>query len=249
MGENVTMIEAVSDLLPGIMMLNVVVLIHLAGHYFCARLFGISVDEVSFGLGPRLFGFSRLNVNYRICWLPVGGYVKTKTDIDNEGPNGKKIGVILSGPAVSFLFYIFVFSASLAVIGLPSIRSGGVVFIPLSFGDSLFETGRFVTEFIFGGRSNDLEKLLMFYPYVSLRLLCVGAIWSMKLGLLNLLPLPLLDGWRALGAVLAVFTHPEKARKIRPWVAILLMVFFALILLLPDLKHSGFLWGFLVGRG
>ncbi|MGH9784128.1 MAG: site-2 protease family protein, partial [Terriglobia bacterium] len=56
--------------------LGVMILIHELGHFLAAKYFGIRVQVFSFGFGPRLFGFTRGETDYRVCLLPLGGYVK-----------------------------------------------------------------------------------------------------------------------------------------------------------------------------
>jgi regulator of sigma E protease len=59
-----------------IIILSVLVLIHEAGHFVTAKLFGIKVEEFGFGLPPRIFGKKFGETLYSINWLPIGGFVK-----------------------------------------------------------------------------------------------------------------------------------------------------------------------------
>jgi regulator of sigma E protease len=59
-----------------IFVLGVLVLIHELGHHLAARYFGIRVESFSIGFGPRLFGFRYGDTDYKVCLLPLGGYVK-----------------------------------------------------------------------------------------------------------------------------------------------------------------------------
>jgi len=54
----------------------VLVLVHEAGHFFVAKLFGIKVEEFGFGLPPRIFGKKFGETIYSLNWLPIGGFVK-----------------------------------------------------------------------------------------------------------------------------------------------------------------------------
>ena len=56
--------------------LGVLVLIHELGHHLAARYFGVRVESFSIGFGPRLFGFRYGETDYKVCLLPLGGYVK-----------------------------------------------------------------------------------------------------------------------------------------------------------------------------
>ena len=54
---------------------GVVVLIHELGHFLTAKACGITVNEFSIGMGPRLFGFSKNGTDYSTRLLPIDGYV------------------------------------------------------------------------------------------------------------------------------------------------------------------------------
>ncbi len=41
-----------------------------------AKLCGVRVEAFSFGFGPRLFGFKYGDTDYKVCLLPLGGFVK-----------------------------------------------------------------------------------------------------------------------------------------------------------------------------
>jgi regulator of sigma E protease len=51
---------------------------HELGHYTVARLLGMRVLRYSLGFGPKLFGFTRGGIEYRLSALPLGGYVQIK---------------------------------------------------------------------------------------------------------------------------------------------------------------------------
>lgn len=59
-----------------ILALGILVLIHEWGHFIVARKSGIRVEEFSIGFGPKLFGFKPGPTEYKVCLLPLGGYVK-----------------------------------------------------------------------------------------------------------------------------------------------------------------------------
>ncbi len=70
--------------LPFAIVLGSVVLFHEFGHYLAAKAFGITVEIFSVGFGPRLWGFVRRGTEYRLSWVPLGGYVKLKGETNPE---------------------------------------------------------------------------------------------------------------------------------------------------------------------
>jgi regulator of sigma E protease len=59
-----------------IVLVGFIVVLHELGHFVAAKLCGVRVEAFSFGFGPRLFGFKRGETDYKVCLLPLGGYVK-----------------------------------------------------------------------------------------------------------------------------------------------------------------------------
>jgi len=59
-----------------IVLIGIMVVVHEAGHFVVAKLCGVRVEAFSFGFGPRLFGFKYGDTDYKVCALPLGGYVK-----------------------------------------------------------------------------------------------------------------------------------------------------------------------------
>lgn len=51
------------------------IFIHELGHFLAARRRGLRVDRFSIGFGPRLFGWKKDGVDYRVSLIPFGGYV------------------------------------------------------------------------------------------------------------------------------------------------------------------------------
>ncbi|MCC6671644.1 MAG: RIP metalloprotease RseP [Planctomycetes bacterium] len=65
-----------ANVLQTVLGIGLLIFVHELGHYLAARLAGIRVDVFSLGFGPRLFGFRAGPTDYRLCLLPLGGYVR-----------------------------------------------------------------------------------------------------------------------------------------------------------------------------
>lgn len=96
------------------------VFVHELGHFLAARRRGVRVERFSIGFGPKIFSWhGRDGVEYRISWLPFGGYValpqlanlgaiegETKIDVKQLPPitYGSKLIVFAAGAAFNVLF-------------------------------------------------------------------------------------------------------------------------------------------------
>lgn len=59
-----------------IVLVGIMVVVHEAGHFFVAKACRVRVEAFSIGFGPRLFGFTWGETEYKVCLLPFGGFVK-----------------------------------------------------------------------------------------------------------------------------------------------------------------------------
>jgi regulator of sigma E protease len=64
-------------IIPFLILITVVVFIHEYGHYYFAKKFGVGITDFSIGFGKEIFGWKdKSGTRWKICWLPLGGYVK-----------------------------------------------------------------------------------------------------------------------------------------------------------------------------
>jgi regulator of sigma E protease len=99
-----------------VFVLGVMVLIHELGHFIAARYFDVKVESFAFGFGPRLFGFRRGGTDYKVCLLPLGGYVKMAGEAVGEPtgdpgeflskPRWQRIIIAAMGPIFNFVLAI-----------------------------------------------------------------------------------------------------------------------------------------------
>ncbi|MHB1326774.1 MAG: RIP metalloprotease RseP [Gemmatimonadales bacterium] len=127
-----------------LVVIGVLVFIHELGHFVAAKWAGIHVHRFSLGLGApiRWLSFKRNETEYSVSWLPLGGYVKMASDMEEtdavlEGgaekvevpperrfeakPVWVRMVVILAGVAMNALFAWIVLSGLIYVRGRPTL--------------------------------------------------------------------------------------------------------------------------------
>ena len=62
-------------LLVALLALGFTIFIHELGHFLAARQRGLIIKRFSIGFGPKIFGWEKNGVEYRISMFPFGGYV------------------------------------------------------------------------------------------------------------------------------------------------------------------------------
>ncbi len=226
--------------LMSVLAINVVVYVHALGHLIGARLFGISVKTISIGLGPRLTDFSKGGTLWKICWLPVGGYVKTNIENDDAGTVWGKIGVAASGALSNALYFFVVISLLFLFAGPPIAYTYGLAVGQLSYLDTLIKPFFEMLDILSGKRIISSSSLLHSYGGV-VGFIGITAVWSLKFGILILLPIPKFDGWKIFEIILAFIAGGNLGKKIMKWGASLALIFFLGYATWNDLLH---LFGF-----
>ncbi len=108
------------------------IIIHELGHFWAAKYFGVWVEEFGFGFPPRILKKKIGETIYSFNWLPFGGFVKLRGEMDLPADaNGefdsrsffcqkpwKKVIVIIAGVVMNFLVGWIIVSA-VFWIGMP----------------------------------------------------------------------------------------------------------------------------------
>ncbi len=90
--------DYISYIIYFVITIAILVFVHEFGHFAAAKLSGMRADIFAIGFGKRLFGFNKItgftfgdlpkdfdgmgNTDYRVCLLPLGGYVKIAGMVD-----------------------------------------------------------------------------------------------------------------------------------------------------------------------
>ena len=70
--------------------LGFTIFIHELGHFLAARRRGLLITRFSIGFGPKIFGWTRNGVEYRLSAIPFGGYVALPQLVDMGRLEGKE---------------------------------------------------------------------------------------------------------------------------------------------------------------
>ncbi len=109
-----------------ILAFGLMIAIHELGHFIAARKCGVEVEKFSIGFGAALAHFVKNGVEYRIGWIPLGGYVRMKGENpDDDELDGigafqssvwwKKGIIALSGPMANLILGFFLFFLAYAL--------------------------------------------------------------------------------------------------------------------------------------
>lgn len=131
-----------------LVVLTFIVTIHELGHFLVARAFGVKIDRFSIGFGKTIVSRTdRRGTEWRLAWLPLGGYVKFSGDLDpssvpdeaglaelrqrviaENGPGAERdyfhfkpiwqrALIVAAGPAANFLLAMVLFTLLFSAVG------------------------------------------------------------------------------------------------------------------------------------
>ncbi len=145
-----------------ILVIGILVFVHELGHFLTAKWTGMRADVFAIGMGPRMVGWNKYtgftfgplpadldlgaDTDYRLCWFPIGGYVKILGMIDESfdtehmaqeakpyefrsKKNWQKAIVLLAGVTMNFLLALGVYWVMGMTIGdeVHNVRTVGYV--------------------------------------------------------------------------------------------------------------------------
>jgi regulator of sigma E protease len=168
-----------------VLVIGVLVVVHELGHFLVARRFGVKIEKFSIGFGPKIYARTVGETEYRVAWIPLGGYVKMLGETDPEKVPledrersfsslsvSKRMAIAAAGPAANFLLAFFLFSLVFWV-GIPVLEPVVGEILPsspaatagLKPGDRILAVGNHPL-----GNWNDLRRQIQNRINVPLRL-------------------------------------------------------------------------------
>lgn len=198
-------------------LLSLLILIHELGHLMAARLVGIPVASFSVGFGPKLWKRRHGRVEYSLRALPLGGFVAPAVDDCELSaiPLHKRLTYFLGGPLANLLVTLPIFAAlnvlergvsayNLLIAPFEQLVAACTQLLGMLPGlltrpEALSGVVGIVVE---GGRLAQAGMVLEF-----------GLSLSISLAVLNLLPIPVLDGGQiTMSCLEAIFPRLVRLR-------------------------------------
>lgn len=230
-----------------IIILTILILSHEFGHFIVAKKSGMIVEEFGIGFPPCVYRIKKNGTVYSINLIPFGGFVKIKGE-DGETSNAPdsfaakpattKLLVLAAGAVFNFILGYLLFVAlafydvawyavlwrGFEYLGTATVLTVQAVYDVLKIAMSGGNVSEFITGPI-GIVSIVGDTLSSGLPF----LIQLTAFLSVNLAIINILPIPALDG----GRVFVILIETATRRKINPRVSSLIhAVGFAVLLLL-----------------
>jgi regulator of sigma E protease len=122
----------------GLLLLNVLVVLHELGHALAALRNGVEVEEFGVGFPPRAVAWKLkkkfilpAGTEISLNWLPIGGFCRMKGETDDAKGKGSygavglwaKTKILLAGVTANFVTAVVIFTI-LALFGMPKVFEG-----------------------------------------------------------------------------------------------------------------------------
>ena len=121
------------DIAYWLIIVQTAVVLHELAHYWAARAQGVAVKAFSVGMGPIFWRRDWRGTEWRLSWLPIGGYVEIDGMVPDALPNGQlaapshgfarlrtwgKVAIMLAGPVMNLLLAVLLLSGNFAARGV-----------------------------------------------------------------------------------------------------------------------------------
>jgi regulator of sigma E protease len=133
------------NLVAFIVVIGVLIFVHELGHFVAAKALGVQVLRFSIGFGPAILSWRRGETEYRLAWIPLGGYVKM-AGLEDEGmaaelegdaggvpvdperafdrkPVWVRVIVLSAGVTMNLLLAFFLYTGLTATVGTPQLAT------------------------------------------------------------------------------------------------------------------------------
>jgi regulator of sigma E protease len=209
------------NMLLGLLILSVVVFLHELGHFLAAKALGVPAPFFSVGIGPVLFKWTWGQTEYRISALPLGGYVLFGRGENFDATGSlERIIIYAAGPLANFLTALAIYGGDFALLVGQTEGVLGIVgkLFTGQIGVNQLAGPLGIMEVAGTHAAQGLTQVLGFVAFLSI-----------NLAVLNLLPLPVLDG----GQILIASIEGIARRRIHTGVRVAVaLVCWALLLFL-----------------
>lgn len=252
-----------------LLILCVLVLVHELGHFLAAKKTGVFIEEFAIGMGPKLYGHQGKETLFTIRAIPIGGFCKMRGEdpkLDEEGkiiprdpdfvPDERsyeaksqlqKLFILVAGSAMNIIFaWVCLLIISLAMGHMNFFQAIANAFLNTwRFAGLIFQSfGMLFTGQVgFDNLAGPIGMVSMVDSFMNqgiVMLMAFTAILSVNLGIINLFPLPALDGGRIFVILIELITRrkfsPELENKIN-YFGFMALILLAIIIAINDIMR------------
>lgn len=218
-----------------LLIIGLAIVLHELGHFLAARMVGIPIAQFAVGFGPKLWSWRRGETEYVLAALPLGGYVMPAIQDEDElrqFPLLSRLWYYVAGPLANVLTVALLFALLNIVKDGPSlwglfvaplIQTGGILAAFVSAIPRIFAEPGNLSGVVGIVAAGDKVVGQGIAPAIFFAILL-----NVNLAVLNLLPIPPLDGAKILFALveraIPAARRCEAPLMIAGWAFLLLLM-------------------------
>lgn len=219
-----------------IFIIGLLIFIHELGHFMAARSMGLPIAIFSVGFGPPLWAVKKGATEFRLSWIPLGGYVLL--DVEDEQafftlPLRKRVFFSLGGPAANFVLAWLGFMLILGLQATPAWWQLPWQALTQALGSTWQILQALPMIFTEPGKLSGMVGIVnqgaQLVEAGTMKAVIFTVMISLNLMVFNLLPIPGLDGGKLLLALLEKI-HPGSLKLQLPLTIIGLVVILGLMI-------------------
>ncbi|MBQ3282116.1 MAG: site-2 protease family protein [Eubacterium sp.] len=240
---------------------------HEFGHFITAKALGVKVNEFAFGMGPAIFQKQGKETLYSVRIFPIGGYCALEGENEDTGdprafnskPGWVKIIILSAGVIMNVITAFVIMFGMFTVVRFMHMDSlpegiGPLQIIVQSAADGAVSVGRMgmliidslKMLFTGGATMDDISGPVGIVNAVNesasqgvLYYLVLTAIMCVNLAVINILPLPALDGGRILFVIIRKLTGKMISDELESRIHMIGMAMLLALIVMITFKDVG----------
>lgn len=221
-----------------LLILSALVVAHEFGHFIAARKNNVLVEEFAIGMGPKLFSRQGKETLFTIRALPIGGFCRMRGENPDEEDNDllkeidplsfeakskkQKFVILVAGSAMNIVFAWVCLLILAFLVGQNNIFEAiGLAFINTArFAGIIFQSLAMIFQGQVGmddvaGPIGMVSLVGLFMEQGIVGILSFTALISVNLGVINMLPIPALDGGHIFILLIEAITRKEISPRLQ----------------------------------
>ena len=154
-----------------LLIFGLIVTVHEFGHFICAKLSGIKVNEFAVGMGPKLLQKKKGETMYSLRLIPMGGYCAMEGEDETlDDPRGfrsaklwKRMIVLVAGPMMNFVLGFIMLIAMVCMwVDIPTTEIKGFAGVKEENGDITYYAESYESGLRHGDRFYEMDGIRIF---------------------------------------------------------------------------------------
>ena len=229
------------SIIVALFILNLLIGVHELGHFLAAKLCKVGVHEFALGMGPKIISkqSSKTGTIYSLRWIFIGGYVKLNDEDFKQAKWYEQLIIIIAGVIFNLIFaligmWLYIFLSDVIQVGfikgfLLGFKLIGALLREIYI--AVFELFTTVDTTSLAGPVGVVDVVSSYVDTGFINAVEIFTVLNLNLFVMNLLPIPMLDGGQAVLILIKKLFNKKEMPKFETAWNIIGLIILGLILL------------------